>query len=78
MDAREGDLGAETLPRALELQWWGEIFLIHYNFFLLNFQCPKLSLKDSRLTVCTRVVKLVVMVVSPHLSYMCFSSSEVY
>jgi hypothetical protein len=58
----------------------GEILLIHYNFFFLNFEHLELSLEGSRLIVCTRVVKLVVMVTSPHLSYMFFfvylSSSE--
>jgi hypothetical protein len=46
--------------------------LIHYNFFFLNFEHLELSLEGSRLIVCTRVVKLVVMVTSPHLSYMFF------
>jgi hypothetical protein len=26
VDAREGGLGAEALPRAPQLQWWNEIF----------------------------------------------------
>jgi hypothetical protein len=38
----------------------------------LNFEHRELSLEGSRTTLCTRVVELVVMVASPHLSYMFF------
>jgi hypothetical protein len=72
VDAGEGGLGAATLARAPQLQWWGEIFLMHYKFFFLNFEHAELSLEGSRSTFCTHVVKLVVMVASPHLSYMYF------
>jgi hypothetical protein len=72
VDAGEGGLGAETLPGAPQFQQWGEIFLIDNEKKFLNFEHPKLSLKSSRVTVCTRVIKLVVMVASPHLSYVFF------
>jgi hypothetical protein len=72
VDAGEGGLGAATLEGAPHLQWWGEIFLIHYNIFFLNFEYVELSLEGSRSTFCTHVIKLVVMVASPYLSYMCF------
>jgi hypothetical protein len=72
VDAGEGGLRAATLAGAPQLQWWGEIFLIHYKFFFFNFEHAKLSLEGSRSTFCTHVVKLVVMVASPHLSFTCF------
>ena len=60
----------------------GGIFLIHYILFFLTFEYPELSLECSMLTVCTRGIKLVVMVASPHLSYVdfifLFSSSKAY
>jgi hypothetical protein len=72
VDAREGGLDTETLPGALQLQWWVELLLIHFLYFFLNFEHPELSFEGSSFTVCTRVIKLVVMVASQHLSYMFF------
>jgi hypothetical protein len=82
VDAGEGGLGAETFPGAPQLQWWVELLLIHFLYFFLNFEHPERSLEDSSFTVCTHVIKLVVMVASQHLSYMFFflyfSSNEAY
>jgi hypothetical protein len=35
--AWEGDLGAETLPRAPKLEWWVGIFLINEQLVLYEF-----------------------------------------
>ena len=44
VDAGEGGLSVETLLRALHLQWWDQIFLIHYKFIFLDFEQDELSL----------------------------------
>jgi hypothetical protein len=72
VDIGEGGLGTETLPGAPQLQWGGEFFLIHNKKKFLNFEFLELFLEGSRSTLCTRVVELVVMVTSLHLSYMYF------
>ena len=72
MDAGEGGLGAKTLRGAPQLLWWGEFFFIYNYFIFFNLEHPELSLEGSRSTLCIRVVKHVVMVASPHLSYMFF------
>ena len=55
-------------------------FFDPFSLILLQFEHSELSLEDSRSTLYTRIVELVVMVASPHLSYMyiiyIFSSSD--
>jgi hypothetical protein len=72
MDPGEAGLGAETLPGPPQVQWWAEFFLIKELYFFWTFEHFELSHAGSWLTVYTRVVQLMVMVTSPHMSFKFF------